>query len=404
MKKVLIVTAVLPPHYGGADIAALRYSAHLNANSSIKVQLLGEWNAELGQNDSNSYPFLLPVRIYRLPRWKNHLRHISDYLNLLICFFSVFNIIFKNRSQFELIHCFNSSSNICIAAILSGKILRKPVITETSLMYSDDPLTLLKSEGLRSWVKVKWIKGKIFLLANKFISKSSYLNTAYRRTNLMNRAIEIPYAIDTSKYFPANKEEKKILRAQLGLPPEAIIILFVGGINPRKGVHLLVEAFRSLSVQYPNAFLLLVGPTDKYDPRYPASIKKDLYELGTEKARLIEGNSTIVDQYMRSADIYCLPSFREGFPISNLEAMASGLLVLASDIPEIKGTQIRPLENGIIFAKGQVEDLALKLDTALGSEELRTQLSQTAAAEAKQKFDLIKITQQYLEVYQSITS
>lgn len=401
---VYIVTAVLPPNYGGADIAALRYAQSLSQLSSIGVRLLGEQNKSVENNTPPIDTLLLPIALHKSFHWRGYLKYISDYINLFNTIAAVFTTLFKNRRHFDLIHCFNSSSNICIAAILSGKILGKPIITETSLMNSDDPVTLLKGKGFKRLAKIKWLKGRLFLLANHYISKSKYITAAYQKMKLIHRCTEIPYFIDTTKFYPANEEDKKNLRLKHGLPPDATIILFVGGINPRKGVHLLVEAFQQLMATYPSAFLLLVGPTNKYKPDYPTAIKASLAQVGADKSKLIEGNSVHVDEFMRAADIYCLPSFREGFPISNIEAMASGLVVVASDIPEIKDTQIRDNENGLIFKTGSSQALAHKLERALGDQDLCRRLIECAAAEARTKYDLTKIQQQYLDIYQSLVS
>lgn len=399
VKKIFIVTAVLPPHYGGADIAALRYAQALAAMPGYEVKLVGEWNTALDAGKHQLYPFLLPVHWKRLPHWKSYFRHLSHYLTWINCFFSTFLVFFKNRHQFELIHCFNSSSNLTIAAILAGKILGKRVVTETSLMHSDDPVSVLRTKGIKSLVKVHRLKGRIFLMADYYISKSPYITAAYHKKGLEQRCLEIPYFIDSGKFYPASFTEKKGLRDTLKLPATASIILFVGGINPRKGVHILVEAFQQIMADFPAAFLLLVGPTDKYDPTYPAQIEAAIAKSGSEKARLVAGNSTIVDQYMRASDIYCLPSFREGFPISNIEAMAAGLAVVASDIPEIKDNQIRDGENGLVFSTGSSEDLALKLASVLRNDVLRQSLVKQASEEAETKYNLSHITQRYLECY-----
>ena len=129
------------------------------------------------------------------------------------------------------------------------------------------------------------------------------------------------------------------MRKNLGVWEDGEIILFVGGINIRKGVHLLVDAFMSVEKDFHSLKLLIVGPTYKYDQKYINDIKEKIAsaKMG-DKIILTEKNVTNVNDYMQCSDIFVLPSKQEGFPISIIEAMSCGLTVVGSDIPEISKT------------------------------------------------------------------
>ncbi len=121
--------------------------------------------------------------------------------------------------------------------------------------------------------------------------------------------------------------DKVELRLARGIPVNATVYLYIGRINRDKGVIDLVEAFKLALAYDPTIFLLLIGPDEE---GLSSHIKVSL--AGLEKHYLIDGFSAHPEEVFALADIFCLPSYREGFPVSLLEAGAMGLACVASNI------------------------------------------------------------------------
>lgn len=118
------------------------------------------------------------------------------------------------------------------------------------------------------------------------------------------------------------------LREKLNFDKDEKVLLFVGHLTERKGVHFLLDAFNIIASKYPNLTLNFVGGRWQHDLKsmqFADMIEKKV-EVSpySSRIRLIDAVSNI-EEYCRIADIFVFPSEREGVPNSVLEAMASGL-------------------------------------------------------------------------------
>jgi len=145
---------------------------------------------------------------------------------------------------------------------------------------------------------------------------------------------------------PANEEQKIRLREEFSLPTMGPNLLYVGGIDPRKNVPFLIQAFaelrRQLGGRYPALRLLLAGryESDRHFPRLREEIAKLDLEAHVSLLGFIPDEQ--LPRYYQAADLVVFPSLYEGFGLPVLEAMASGVPVLAgsnSSIPEVVGTE-----------------------------------------------------------------
>ncbi|HEY6563601.1 MAG TPA: glycosyltransferase, partial [Pirellulaceae bacterium] len=102
-------------------------------------------------------------------------------------------------------------------------------------------------------------------------------------------------------------------------------IAFVGKVGARKRPHLLVEALAELHRQGLEAQAVFVGPLDERDAAYAARFSDAIRRHNLASHVLVTGFRTDVDEWLRAADVFCLPSEHEGMPGALVEALASGL-------------------------------------------------------------------------------
>jgi glycosyltransferase involved in cell wall biosynthesis len=158
---------------------------------------------------------------------------------------------------------------------------------------------------------------------------------AFRSAGIRRRLEVVPHGVDTDRFRPAREDaERGVLRRRLDLPVNATVLLFAGSLKPRKGVHLLVEAWCRLAQARPDLHLVLLGPrpanAEAAQDDYGRGLER-LAELSGARDRLhLRGVVSNVEEYMRAADLFVFPSSREGMPNVLGEAMASGLPVLTS--------------------------------------------------------------------------
>lgn len=403
--KICIVSAILPPAYGGAEVAAFKYANRLNKDPESEVIVIG-WDRTGAYKQSEiKYDFVYSVTFPENPKDADGvLIYFQQMYHMWNCFWALLKPMYKLKDNYEYIHNFNSGFAFNRVSIFIAKMLGKKVITETSLVGDDDPLSLGRFPDWKDYFKPKYIRYRFYKMADRYVSKSEVITEIFEKSEIpMNKVVEIPYSVDTNIYKPISRESKSEMRKKLGLWVDGIIILFVGGINVRKGVHILLDAFISLEKKYPDIKLLIVGPTYKYDKKYISDIKEKIINLNLSgKVILTENNITNVHEYMQCSDIFTLPSRQEGFPISILEAMSSGLIVIGSDIPEIARAQITNGKDGFVFPVGNSQKLAEVFEIVLNNESANKQISEEARNKVISKWSTEIVDKSYKDLYSSI--
>lgn len=391
--QVVIVTETLPPAYGGADIAGYRYFRYLNRGGE-RHYLLGMHNNKLV-----AVPGVVPIKGVNFPKWFS--RWGGNYVRFAWLWIQVMYFLLSHP-HVKIVHCFNGSSWLIQAASLAAVFGRRKLVIETCLVGSDDPVTVLKPRGWFSRViRAKWLRKATYLAADAYVAKSTYLRDKFIETSIgTDQVYIIPYAVDTNRFSVPTTEEKHALRKALGLPENSRIICFAGGINHRKGVHLLVKAFQMLLSSRQDVYLALVGPYEKYDMAFVKQIT-DAVAAMPDKARLT-GMVQEPERWMRASDVFVLPTYREGFPISVLEALCCGLCVVAADIPEIKNVQIKDEINGFLFQTGSVDDLYAGLMKAMTQLENRKLNMNQIQREASELYDQVSISRAYSSLYEKL--
>lgn len=201
------------------------------------------------------------------------------------------------------------------------------------------------------------------------------------------RCWQIPSAVDLRWFRPAAVRERLVARRALGLPDEASVALFCGRLVPQKGLDILQAAWEILARRYSDARLLVVGS-------------------GPERARIEAaripgvawlGPQVDVRPFYWAADLYVSPSRAEGMSSAMLEAMASGLPVIAT---RVGGTEevLTHGEQGLLVPKEDSVALAAALDCLLGNAEMRRSMAEQARSRAE-RFGVDATVERYLDLY-----
>lgn len=183
-------------------------------------------------------------------------------------------------------------------------------------------------------------------------------------------------------------------RLELGLPPDAPVIVFVGRVTRDKGIVEIVNAFTLLHPDHPDLRLLLVGPFERDDP-----IPDKTRTLINEHAAIhVTGFSNTPEKFLGASDIFCLPSYREGFGSVLIEAGAMGLPSVATKIPGLVDA-VRDGVTGFLVAPKDALGLATALKKLLTQPDLRRNMGDAARARAVQNFDSRIVNQMVVDEY-----
>lgn len=180
-------------------------------------------------------------------------------------------------------------------------------------------------------------------------------------------------------------------RAELGIPQEATLLLSVGELNGNKNHAAMIRAMAKLND--PSVFYVICGEGGKR-----AELETLAQELNLADRVKLLGVRRDVAQWMADADIYMFPSYREGLSVSMMEAMASGLPVICSDI---RGNRdlIQAGQGGLLCNPASPDEFAAAMKKLLAQPELRTQMGQHNR-EAVKAFSKEKVLDELRKIYE----
>ncbi len=285
--------------------------------------------------------------------------------------------------HFDAIHAFFSVP--CgVQAYLLGRRFRIPYIV--SLRGADVPgyserFSLLYIV-LRPIIRCVWKR------AAAVIANSSGLKQLALRTNAKQEISIIPNGIDSEHFRP-----KKEMR------PQGVFIITLGAsrVTARKGIQYLIEAVSRLVAKYPRIRLKILGDGNDRE-RLEKMVKELKLENHVSFLGRIPRDETA--SYYQEASVFVLPSLNEGMSNAMLEALASGLPIIATDTG---GSQelVADGENGFIVEMKSAEDIAEKLEHLISDPELRRRFGEASRRRAEQ-MSWKNVAAAYCDLYQKI--
>lgn len=201
--------------------------------------------------------------------------------------------------------------------------------------------------------------------------------------------------VDLERFRPRAVEERAAMRAELGFGDDDVVVGAVGRLVIEKGYVELLEAFRRVVADVPNARLMIVGG---YDPEKADSLPEDLVERAKADGVVFLGHRNDVEALYCAMDLYVLASHREGFPRSAMEAAANGLPIVATNIRGCRQV-VEDGVNGSLIPVNDAGGLAAGLSKLAGDARLRTEMGERALAKAGADFDQKRIIRRSLAAY-----
>jgi glycosyltransferase involved in cell wall biosynthesis len=207
------------------------------------------------------------------------------------------------------------------------------------------------------------------------------------------RALFIPNGIDTADF--ATPPDPTPFRNRLGLAPGQPIVLFMSRLHVKKGLGLLLPAFRQLLARHPTARLVIAGPNDGYQPTVEAFIREHHLSEHVQLVGMLTGDDK--KAALAAADAFVLPSYSEGFSIAVLEAMAAGVACVVSDRVGF-GEVIRE-KQAACLTDTTVDSLQANLDRVLSDGTFRSQIAHTGQTLVQQRYDIRAVANNLLQAY-----
>lgn len=211
---------------------------------------------------------------------------------------------------------------------------------------------------------------------------------------VIDRVYDVPNGIWIDEF--SSHKIKQDIREKFNLPKNSKVIISVGRNHIKKGFEHGIKAMKIICERFLDVYYVIIGKdTEKLYPLVVQLGLKDRIVLAGE----IKNKDELIDCY-KSSDIYLSPSLIEGFSSTNLEAMASGLPCVISDVP---GNRDVVKNNcGILVKPRSSEAIAKTVIEILNNTRLRNTLKQNALREIK-NYDWLSISDKYVKIYEEVT-
>ncbi len=293
--------------------------------------------------------------------------------------------------DFDLIHV--NYALLGSAATLCNRLCRIPYVFTVH--------GIPQPEYEKGYDKLGYIAEKLALpltsaRASLVVADSEYIRSQLQ-ARFSTRSIVIPLGVDTQRFTPATREEISRIRRKFGISGTDRVVLYAGRLHPWKEPLLLVHAAKHVLEQIPNAIFYLVG-------RGPLQtvIAETVRKLGIEDRVCVVTEADYYNgltDYYKMADLFVLPTRREGFGLVILEAMSCGLPVVASHqgaAPELVG------DCGVLFKPGDPYSLSERIVYLLSNAPLHLRLREKARARVVEKFEWDHCAKSYLRIYSRV--
>jgi len=291
----------------------------------------------------------------------------GGYISLWKYLLLFIRIIRASFSNFDLIHA-HYLFPTGFLALFPHFARRKPLIVTT---HGSD-INFGKKSGLFCFlIKLVCRRASAVIFVSEYLAKEA----EHLYSILPEKLSVINCGVNTEVFCP---QDKIVLRKKIGLPSDKKIILFVGNLVKVKGVNFLLEAFPDILSREPDVLAVVIGEGEE-----KSGLETLAKDLGIEEfVRFEKFKSHLeVASWISASDVFVLPSLKEGFGLVALEALSSGVPVVASrtgGLPEF----VKDGENGFLVEPGDPSKIAEKVEVLLKDDKEYTNISKKARESA----------------------
>jgi len=317
-------------------------------------------------------------------------RKINPIKDIMALFY-LFNLFRKNA--FDLVHSVTPKAGLLamIAAAFAGVPVRIHMFTGQVWGTRSGAMQLLlkTADRVTAWlathILVDSFSQQDFLLQNNVISKNKSFVLAQGSIS----------GVNISRFKPDPKQHLKI-RHKYEIPETSLVFLYMARLTRDKGALVMAEAFSRFSENDSLAHLFIVSPDEE-------GLRPLIYEMChkcIDRIHFVDFTS-LPEEYMASADIFCLPSYREGFGTVLINAAAVGIPAIAS---RIYGSVDAIVEGvtGLLHEAGNVNELICKMKQLSSDTALREKIGENARLRVISDFSEEVVTAAVIAFYQDV--
>lgn len=377
--SVLMICPQFNPIVGGYERAAERLAVALSRHGTEVTVVTERRESDWPRRDNFDM-----VPVHRLPCiYRRHL-HIVSALSALAWY-----LLWHGR-RFDVWHVHQYGLHAALAVAM-GKILGRPVALK---------LTSSARQGIGNAIsETRMSRAAAAMLRRVDACVAVSRETAAEALDFgiqADRIHAIGNGVDVRAYYPPTPKDRLVQRAYFDVVANGLVV-FVGRLSREKNPDGLLAAWRIALPRLPRDWkLVLVGDGPMRD-----MLEKQIAVDGLRERVIVAGGSNDVDRWLRAADVFVMPSHNEGLSNTMLEAMASGLPIVSTNV---SGSleNLREPGAGVVVDVGCMEQFAEALVNLAMDESLRQRMGERGRNVIESKYSIDQIAAAHLELYERL--
>lgn len=287
----------------------------------------------------------------------------------------------------DLVHTQLEAANIL--GNISAKLLRLPSVCTIHVMPSLDVKTKTKLHQKVEWFTLRHFCDRVIAVSEE--ARQYHLSIS----GASNGQVKTIYnGIDLTTFSNMDlAQERSQVRAELGIPPEADVLVTVAVLRPPKGMQFLIRAMPAILASHPNTYYLVVGSGSHRE-----ALVEEVSRAGVNERIIFAGMRKDVPRLLAASDIFVLPTLTEALPTVLAEAMAARLPLIASRVGGIPEMIIEG-QNGFLVEPEDQESLSRVCIRLLKHQEERATMGSEGWRIVNQKFSIQRQVEQLKDLY-----
>ncbi|MFA5145950.1 MAG: glycosyltransferase [Candidatus Omnitrophota bacterium] len=263
------------------------------------------------------------------------------------------------------------------------------------LIHTEHTTTDYDSYHVKRWEFIEWALAKF---TRRITAVAGSVKThMIKRSGINSKKIEVVYnAIETERFDTGANKEK--MRGELSIRQDEFVIGNIARFYENKDHQTLLRAFKLVLEKIPNVYLLLIG-----DGPLKYKIESFAGELKIPARIKFLGNRRDIPQLLKMMDLFVLSSKREGLPIVLLEAMASGLPIVATDV-DGNGELVLHEETGFVVPPADPKELSAAILNLLTDRSKAKRMAARGKERVKNHFTFNSMVEKYEKIYEEVCS
>lgn len=292
-----------------------------------------------------------------------------------------FSIVFRitkllRKHKIQIVYSFLPDANILARIAATVAPTEVTISSERSSYYSERYSLVLLQKLTTALCDV--------IIANSYAGKS-FLIEAY---DIPTEKVRVVYnGIDLSRFALNDHYSAREIKAELGIPDDALVVGMIARYKPAKNFEMFFEVAKQLIGKYPNLYFVSVGDSSLGQDSYYLELMQSLNEKKIHERFVLTGKRSDVPRILRIFDVSILTSIFEGLSNTVIESMLSGIPVVATDVGD-NSVLIENDVNGFVVPINDVCGMVQRISYLLDHKSLRAEIGSNNRNKAKAMFSV----------------